>query len=256
MTNFMIETILKTISKMQSLTNSKVFFLVDDQRKQKRIYGGSKELIESFLRDGLKHHATLDSLVELGDTSGAVVERPQGYVEESPTKDVASTTASATAAATDAAPAAVSSAAPAVAPAAASSLELSIRSVRTLSSPIVHATQDEPSEKRKKLNGTSSPPEPPTRDFPIFRFSFKGACCIDALLSPSRLRFRRCSLLLSSSVHPLPLSRLLFLPPVDFLATHRVSTFSEVSHISTFSPELVRSSFDSSLTFAAGWWLW
>ena len=132
----------------------------------------------------------------------------------------------------DAAPAAVSSAAPAVAPAAASSLELSIGSVRTLSSPIVHATQDEPSEKRKKLNGTSSPPEPPTRDFPIFRFSFKGACCIDALLSPSRLRFRRCSLLLSSSVHPLPSSRLLFLPPVDFLATHRVSTFSEVSHIS------------------------
>ena len=62
----------------------------------------------------------------------------------------------------DAAPAAVSSAAPSVAPAAASSLELSIGSVRTLSSPIVHATQDEPSEKRKKLNGTASP-EPPTR---------------------------------------------------------------------------------------------
>ena len=151
---------------------------------------------------------------------------------EAPTSTTTLDISSYTAAATYAAPAAVSSAAPAVAPAAASSLELSIGSVRTLSSPIVHATQDEPSEKRKKLNGTSSPPEPPTRDFPIFRFSFKGACCIDALFSPSRLRFRRCSLLLSSSVHPLPSSRLLFLPPVDFLATHRVSTFSEVSHIS------------------------
>ena len=71
-TNFMIETILK----LQSLTDVKVFLLLDYPQRQKRRYCGSKETMEAFEDGtGLNFSVASDVAVELDADVATIVER-------------------------------------------------------------------------------------------------------------------------------------------------------------------------------------
>ena len=67
--NFMFETILK----LKSLTDSKVFLLLENSNKRR--YCGSTELVDSFETRGLPSHAT-DVRVELDTSAYVLIERP------------------------------------------------------------------------------------------------------------------------------------------------------------------------------------
>ena len=80
LTNFMMETILK----LQSLTEVKVFLLLEHPKRQKRRYCGSKTLIDQFetCQTGLSYQKTSDVFVELDPKPVTLVERVASREQE------------------------------------------------------------------------------------------------------------------------------------------------------------------------------
>ena len=72
MENTLSNFILETVLKLHSLTDMKVFFIVDSN--QQRRYCGSKELTDVFERQGLICSQSTDICVRLDSTANSLVE--------------------------------------------------------------------------------------------------------------------------------------------------------------------------------------